>query len=254
MKYTKAFTLIELIMTISIMTILSVLSFVSYNFFFNKISMAAEVAAGRNLILAYQKAASDNNGVYLPSRDYTADDVRDGNGKILPMREMRARYPFRLAPYFNYVMEGTILVNKNKSQIRKLFGFGPMYNYGLSIFPAMGINSTFLGGMIPLNPRKNPNNECVTNFANSDRNIIAFVSAGADDIDGYEYIKPPYYWGEDEDNENPSVNGFVDFRFNKKAVVVFLNGSIKILGIKDLRDMRLWSREAAIKNDSNYIP
>ena len=250
----KAFTLIELIMTISIMVILCVLSLVAYNSFFNKASMAAEVAAGRNLIAAYQKAVADNNGVYLPARDYTATDVRDASGKILPMREMRARYPFRLAPYFNYKMEGTILVNKNKKQIREMFGSGPMYNYGLTIFPAMGINSTFLGGLRPLNPRIKSNDECITTIANADRNIIAFISAGADDIDGYEYVKPPYYWGGDENNDNPSVNGFVDVRFNKKAVVVFLDGSIKLLGIEELKDMRLWSRNAAIQNNPDYIP
>lgn len=239
-------------MVISIIAILSVLSLVAYNSFFDKASMAAEVAAGRNLIAAYQSAAADNNGVYLPARDYTATDVRDANGKILPMREMGARYPFRLAPYFDYKMEGTILVNKNKKQIRKIFGSGSMYNYGLTIFPAMGINSTFLGGLKPENPRFKQNKECIMSIAHADKNIIAFVSGGVDDIDGYEYVKPPYYWG--ENSENPSMNGFVDFRFNKKAVVVFLDGSIKILGIKELKDMRLWSKNAIIQNNPDYIP
>lgn len=249
----KAFTLIELLLVISIIAILSVLSLVAYNSFFDKASMAAEVAAGRNLITAYQKAAADNNGIYLPARDYTATDVRDANGKILPMREMRARYPFRLAPYFNYKMEGTILVNKNKKQIKEMFGTGSMYNYGLSIFPAMGMNSTFLGGLKPENPRFRQNKECVMSIAHADKNIIAFVSAGAEDIDGYEYVRPPYFWGGGND-ENPSMNGFVDFRFNKKAVVVFLDGSIKSMGIKELKDMRLWSRNAAIQNKPDYIP
>lgn len=250
----KAFTLIELIFVISIIAILSVLSLVAYNSFFDKASMAAEVAAGRNLIAAYHKAAADNNGVYLPARDYTATNVRDADGNLITMREMRARYPFRLAPYFDYKIEGTILVNKNKKQIREIFGSGRMYNYGLTIFPAMGINSTFLGGLKPENPRFRQNKECIMTIAQADKNIIAFVSAGADEIDGYEYVRPPYYWGGGENSENPSMNGFVDFRFNKKAVVVFLDGSVKSLGIKDLKDMRLWSRNAAIQNNPDYVP
>lgn len=230
-----------------------VIGFASYNVFFNKASMAAEVAAGKNLIVAYQNAASDNNGRYLPARDYTATDVRDANNKVLPMKEMMARYPFRLAPYFGYQMNGTILVNKNKSQIIKIFGLGVMFNYGLTIFPAMGINNTFLGGYKLSSGKMIYADECVMSIANSDKTIIAFVSAGVDDIDGYEYVKPPYYWGAGE-NTNPSENGFIDARFNGKAVVVFSDGSIKIMGIKELKDMRLWSKNAAIQNNPEYIP
>lgn len=249
----KAFTLIELILTISIIAIIVVISIASYNTFFNKVSMAAEVYAGRNLITAYQKTAADNNGNYLPARDYTAKDVKDAQGNIISMKEMRSRYPFRLAPYFDYKMEGTILVNKNKSQIAKIFGTGPMYNYGLTIFPAMGINNTFLGGYKSSNGKIMYQDESITSIANADKNIIAFVSAGVDDIDGYEYVRPPYYWSDDE-NEDPSSNGFVDTRYNNKAVVVFLDSSIKMMGIGELKDMRLWSRKAAIENDQNYIP
>lgn len=234
------------------MVILCVLSLVAYNSFFNKASMAAEVAAGRNLIASYQKAVADNNGVYLPARDYTATDVRDTSGKILPMREMRARYPFRLAPYFDYKMEGTILVNKNKSQIKKIFGNGNMYNYGLTIFPAMGINNIFFGGYKLGNGKLMYENECIKSIANADRSIVAFVSAGVDDVDGYEYVRPPYYWY--GDSENSSENGFVSFRFNKKAVVVFSDGSVKSIGKNELKDMRLWSRNAAIENNPDYIP
>lgn len=215
--------------------------------------MAAEVAAGKSLITAYQNAAADNNGRYLPARDYTAKNVTDANGKVLPMREMGARYPFRLAPYFNYQMNGTILVNKNKAQITKIFGKGAMYNYGLSVFPAMGINNTFFGGYKLPNGKMMYENECITSIANSDRIVVAFVSAGVDDVDGYEYVKPPYYWGGNEDG-NPSENGFVDARFGGKAVVVFSDGSIRSMGIKELKDMRLWSRNASIQNDPNYIP
>jgi prepilin-type N-terminal cleavage/methylation domain-containing protein len=243
----KAFTLIEMIMVISIVVILTMIGIGSYNTFFNKASMASEIAAGRNLISAYHNAVSDNSGNYPPARDYTAKDVRDANGKILPMREMRARYPFRLAPYFDYKMEGTILVNKNKKQILEIFGKGSMYNYGLTIFPAMGINNIFFGGYKLANGKMMHEGDAITTMANSDKRIVAFVSAGVDGVDGYEYVRPPYYWGGNE-------NGFVDFRYDKKAVVVFSDGSVKALGVKELKDMRLWSRNAAMQNNPNYIP
>jgi prepilin-type processing-associated H-X9-DG protein len=46
----------------------------------------------------------------------------------------------------------------------------------------------------------------------------------------------------------------VDGRFDGKAVCAFLDGSVRVLSIDDLRDMRLWSKNAAINNDPNYRP
>jgi prepilin-type processing-associated H-X9-DG protein len=41
-------------------------------------------------------------------------------------------------------------------------------------------------------------------------------------------------------------------RHDSKAVVAFLDGSVRKMGINELRDMRLWSRNAAIADDPNY--
>jgi hypothetical protein len=46
--------------------------------------------------------------------------------------------------------------------------------------------------------------------------------------------------------------GNVDPRYNRKAVAVFLDGSIRLLDIEALRDMRLWSRNAADQDNANY--
>jgi len=46
----------------------------------------------------------------------------------------------------------------------------------------------------------------------------------------------------------------VDGRFDGKAVCVFLDGSVRVLSIDELRDMRFWSRNAALENNPNYQP
>jgi prepilin-type N-terminal cleavage/methylation domain-containing protein/prepilin-type processing-associated H-X9-DG protein len=249
----KAFTLIELLVTVSIIIILGAIGYATYNGAMETASAAKHVSAGKILANAYQTAAADNNGIYLPARDYNRKDVFDAFGKPITMREIRARYPFRLAPYFDYSIFNTLLVGNNKKEIFKIFG-ERMLNYGISVFPSFGINNTFVGGYKLSNGNYVHKDEVIVSLADAYSNIILFVSSGIKDLDGYEYIRPPYYWGGSEENDDPSSNGFVSTRFSNKAIVVFLDGSVKNMSLKDLKDMRLWSKKAAQENNPNYIP
>jgi prepilin-type processing-associated H-X9-DG protein len=56
-------------------------------------------------------------------------------------------------------------------------------------------------------------------------------------------------WTEDSD---PSQFGFVHPRHGGKAIAAFLDGSTRLMTIEDLRDMRLWSRQAAQENNPKY--
>jgi prepilin-type processing-associated H-X9-DG protein len=58
-------------------------------------------------------------------------------------------------------------------------------------------------------------------------------------------------WTKDSD---PGNYGYVAARFDGKAVAAFLDGSVRVMTLDDLRDMRLWSKNAAINNDPNYRP
>lgn len=249
----KAFTLIELLVTIAVIVILGAMGYGAYNSAVESASSAKHVSAGKTLIAAYQTAAADNNGIYLPARDYSRKDVYDATGKVIGMKEIRARYPFRLAPYFDYAVISTLLVGDNKKEIFKIFG-ERMLNYGISVFPSFGINNTFVGGYKLSNGNYVHKEEVVSSIADAHSNIIVFVSSGIKDLDGYEYIRPPYYWGGSDDNDDPSSNGFVSTRFSNKAIVVFLDGSTKMMSLKELKDMRLWSKKAAQENDENYVP
>jgi prepilin-type N-terminal cleavage/methylation domain-containing protein len=259
------FTLVEVLVVIAVIGLLAGVSMGAYQKTMAKASMGSEVCAAKNLIQAYQIASTENGGRFLASRDPTATGVVNANGQNISMSEVRSRYPFRLAPYFNYKMEGTVLVNRNESQIVKIMGSsGFMYDYGVSVFPAMGINRYLVGGNLARNTNgvfevEYPN-ECVQSLAQADQSIIVFVSAGHPDVDGYEYVIAPLgprgQWSSEKwSNGADAANyGHVDGRFDGKAVCAFLDGSVRVLSIDDLRDMRLWSKNAAINNDPSYRP
>jgi hypothetical protein len=46
--------------------------------------------------------------------------------------------------------------------------------------------------------------------------------------------------------------GWVDFRYDGKAVAAFLDGTVRMCGPEELADMRLWTHAAIDANDPNY--
>ncbi len=266
MKSTKpsnsAFTLLELLVVVAVLAILLGLGSSAISAAISKGKMAAEVSAAKSLITAYQAAAADNGGHYLPAYDGHASNVFNANGKTITMAESKARYPWRLAPYFDYAIKGTLLVGDNEDQLMREMEIksrnSPMYDYGVSIFPALGINQAYVGGRIKSNGKYDTNltaPDCVKTVGAGDRPVIVFASAGTEGIDGYEYVKAPgapgSIWSTAQwtAKSSPADYGNVHPRHDGKAVAAFLDGSVRMLGIEDLRDMRLWSREAVMQND-----
>jgi len=251
------FTLIELLVVIAILAVLVGIGSAALLSAADKGKAATETGAAKTLIAAYQAAAADNGGRYLPARDTGASKVYNAEGGLIRNRQVRARYPFRLAPYFNYAIESTLLAGANRQQLLKVMNLespsGSMWEYGVSAFPSFGISRYFVGGTAG-----QTNNECVRTIAQADHSIIAFVSAGSSDIDGYEYVRSPgepggsWSGGEWTKESDPSQFGFVHPRHGGKAIAAFLDGSARLLGIDELRDMRLWSRRAAQEDNPNY--
>ena len=261
--YSGGFTLVEMLVGIAILGLLVGVSGATYQKAIGKASMATEVNAGKNLVQAYLFAATENDGRYLVAYDSGAKNqtVLNAKGRPLGMPEAKCRYPFRLAPYFNHQMDGTILVNRNEAQIIQIMGpSGTMYDYGLSVFPAFGINRYLVGGRVNANGSVEYPTECIQTVAQAEKSPIVFISAGTTDVDGYEYVIPPNgprgqwstaKWTKDSD---PSSYGYVSARFDGKAVAAFLDGSVRVMSLDELRDMRFWSKNAAINNDPNYRP
>ena len=257
----NGFTLVEMLVVIAVLGLLAGVSMGAYQKAMTQAFMGSEISAAKNLIQAYQSACTENDGRFLAAKDPTATGVKNANGQTISMAEVRSRYPFRLAPYFNYKMEGTVLVNRNESQIVKIMGSsGLMFDYGVSVFPAMGINRYLVGGSISPNGVVQYSEECVQWLAQADQSVIVFASAGNPDVDGYEYVTAPLGPGGQWSSGNWSKGvdagnyGHVDGRFNGKAVCAFLDGSVRTISMNELRDMRLWSRKAALENNPNYQP
>jgi len=257
------FTLVEMLVVIAVIGLLAGVSMGAYQKTMAKASLVTEVNAGKNLVQAYLNAAQENEGRYLAAYDSSARNqpLMNAKGRPLGMPEAKCRYPFRLAPYFNHQMDGTILVNRNEAQIIQIMGSsGTMYDYGLSVFPAFGINRYLVGGRVSSSGSIEYPSECIQTVAQAEKSPIVFISAGTTDVDGYEYVIPPNgpsgqwsmaKWTKDSD---PGNYGYVAARFDGKAVAAFLDGSVRVMILDDLRDMRLWSKNAAINNDPNYRP
>jgi len=249
-----AFTLVELLVVMAILLVLAGIVMAGVKSVTETANQTKEVQAGRTLIAAYSAAAADHDGAFLPGYDRTVTEVNlpDGTSLSGPPAE---RYTYRLAPYFQYRMDSAVLVGKNAKEI------DPQNRYLVSCYPAFGINYLFVGGDISAAGVMTYPSECITRQGAS-LSIIAFASAVGDSqpskINGYCILTPPQTTGA---MWNPapwsadslaSEYGNVDARYSGKAICVFLDGSVRLLGIEELRDMRLWNLNARQDDNSRY--
>jgi type II secretory pathway pseudopilin PulG len=263
-----AFTLIELMSVVGISLVLLAVSVGAISKVNSQGKMAREIAAGRNLISAYHAYAADNDGRYLPGMDFTVSKVWfEPYGRDISMMHAANRYPFRLAPYFNYSLKGTVFVNDIEKQIAKIANPGSsMHDYVVSAFPTFGINYYFVGGCVTgtaASPSLMYPGDCVSRQGMADRgSLLVFASGGSTDgsvrVEGYNILTPPRLFSSNWSSSpwskggDPGLHGNVDARYDGKAVCVFLDGSVQLKTIEELRDMRLWSRIAAENNDPDY--
>lgn len=216
-----------------------------------------ETSAARTLITAYLSTTTDHNGEYLLGYDQSTNELPQPDGTVIS-GEAAHRYPFRLAPYFSYQMHDTVLVNYNTSQLDK-----NMLTYMTSLNPALGMNSLLVGGnTTDASGTVSYPNDCLRRPSMTSKALLVFASAAYDGggkrINGYFKLTPPNLgssmWSPSKWSAKSSASdyGNVDGRYGGQAVCAFTDGSVRSMGIDDLRDMRLWSVRAAEKENGNY--
>ena len=254
-----AFTLIELLVTVSIIAVLSSLVYAVTQNVTNRARKVHEVAAARNLVTGFLSTPADYNGHYLLGYDETARPMTAPGGKVIA-GELLHRYPYRLAPYFDWQLKDTILVNSNVQQVG-----GDSSGYQISLNPALGMNIFLVGGELrDATAGISWPGECLTMPGGSGASLLVFASAGYDNggtrVNGYFKVTPPKLGGPIWNTaawttkSRPADYGQVDARYDGQAVCAFTDGSVRTLSVEELRDMRLWARVAAEKNDKDYTP
>ncbi|MEZ6244346.1 MAG: type II secretion system protein [Phycisphaerales bacterium] len=283
----RAFTLIELLVVIAIIATLIGILLPALASARGSARQAKELASAQQLMIAYSMYADDSDDALLvgyaarghvTGRDAPRFDWGEPVGGQSPDAqgwEMRKRYPWRLAPWFDYDWSGMYDDAERLAAAR--LSRDERYGYLVSAYPSFGVNSYFVGG--------DAGPDSYTFESSGGRNvqgqrlfgdffcrrlscirrpdaILAFASARAHDTsastgdahpEGYFKVTPPRFistqgrlWAEeyDADAEPGPNSGFVSLRHSGRAITAMLDGHAGAMGWDEIGDMRHWADQA----------
>lgn len=254
----RGFTLIELLVVIAIIAILASLLLPALAKCKRKARRIEEVSSARQVMLAMQLYADDNQDRLLAG--YAADpNLVDDQNQPLSFPE-NARYPWRIARYLANSFE-TIYCADNRAKLSELRQLDrASYTYAVSVFPSLGINSYFIGGNETEFPAAKANQKfgggtVVTklNEVRKPSELMAFMSArsttSGNNAHGYFQVTPPYLtsrkWSADWSTAlAPNEWGFVAPRYENRAVSAQLDGHVEAFNLREQQDMRHWCNTA----------
>ncbi len=251
----RGFTLIELLVVVSIIAVLAGIAMPVMASVRRKSRESVEINSARQIMTAYIARAADNDGELLLGYQAGAS-VSFPNGDTGSGPEAE-RYPWRLAPYLQWNSD-LYMINDLKTSVQGKDRSSSDYRYTVSLAPALGLNTYCVGGYQTASSLM-AQSEVARTLAQIQRPLVTFISSRTKtaasgsqsaDLAGSFYVRPPVFAGlkwtaGKYDSTRASLDyGNVDFRHNKRAVTAFTDGSVQLMTIDDLRDSRLWARNA----------
>ena len=237
----KAFTLVELLVTVAIIGLLAGLGIPALNSALQAGKKAKEVSSIKSLITAYNTYSADNNNTLMKSYDKNGS-ANDINGNPIGGEDSHEahRWPWRLAPYFNYGFYNTTHVNDIETYIKSQGGLSQTYL--VSVIPSFGLN-LYCGGNDYEGRAQHP---IATNINQVQKpsQFITFVSSRSTAIgkryEGFYYVDIPRSQKYDSKG-NPKSSGNISARYNEQAVVAFLGGNVSLVLYSELLKTNYWT-------------
>jgi len=228
-------------------------------------------------------------GYYAQDPGYNLDDTLGAKvAKGLP----RQRYPWRLATFLSAGLRGSFLMGAQEKFLDAVPSPGTSdrdwWQYRVSTLPSFGVNAHFLGGYkvnAPgigtksagyVKPPKYRVVKMMSHVTNPSR-CIAFGSARGEDWDpksGASTIAQGWYLVESpaigdlgpfgggklgpwdtapySESAHPEKYGNIDARYRGRVIVGQVDGHAEAFKPEDLRDMTMWSDDAARSADRNW--
>lgn len=280
-KIPKAFTLVELLVVITIIALLLSILMTALAKARKLGKQIRSSSCARQLLLAYNFYSSDNDDRLLwgyPPQNVNGKDVliNDNFSGYTFGYPVSSRYPWHISKYVADIWGVVYSHGKvpQRPSSSDSYSDALMKAYYLSVSPTFGLNSIYLGGhghpfykgFIYSDGTARPNHGShvvykATNVRHSTRQIVFAESTMIDPTSvesetGYHLASPPHANGElwrTENNKIVKVNshrilGLPRGRYSAKTIIGFFDGHVDTLSAKELDDMTLWANKAKGKD------